>query len=154
MSVHRMCGWCPWSSEEAIGSLGAGGTGIVSPCRYWELHPGFLQEQPVTLTIESSLQPLHPLLIESCLCYASSQGPAFAPDRNRKCLSLDRHRRELSLRSKAIAPESWTQLHSECCLPDSSCLGFYWQSLHSIAWLCYRHHTIPQDWIGVKPTRI
>jgi hypothetical protein len=45
-----------WSEEHT----GSPGTGVVDncelPCGCWELNPGVLQEQPVFLTTESSLQ--------------------------------------------------------------------------------------------------
>lgn len=110
--------------------------------------PRFSTRAASALNHESSHQPLYPLLIESCLCCATLQGPASTPNLNRKCLCQDRHRRALSLRSKAIAPESWTQLHSEHCLPDSSCVEFYWQSLHIVAWLCHCHHITPHHRTG------
>jgi hypothetical protein len=50
--------WCPWKSEENIGSPGAGVIGgyeLSSGCYRQNLGP--LQEQQVPLTIEPSLQP-------------------------------------------------------------------------------------------------
>ena len=82
VSESRVCGECPpWSldvytrffyflkskfiymstpslssdtPEEGIRSYGC-----ESPCNFWELNSGLLEEQPVLLTTEPSLQPLH-----------------------------------------------------------------------------------------------
>ena len=39
--------------------------GYEPPCCCWELNSGPLEEQPVLLTSEPSLQPLHTISIES-----------------------------------------------------------------------------------------
>jgi hypothetical protein len=54
---------CLWRPEEGIRSLGTGVTdGCELSCEFWESNLGPLEEQPVLLTLEPSLQHLvaHP----------------------------------------------------------------------------------------------
>lgn len=59
MSVYRICVLC---SQRPVEGLGSHGTGIMGNCElsctFWELKLGSMEEQPVLLTIEPSLQPL------------------------------------------------------------------------------------------------
>ena len=54
----RVCALCPQKSEDGMGSPGPG---VRDSCRLlcgcWELNPGPMEEQPVLLTTEPSLQP-------------------------------------------------------------------------------------------------
>lgn len=58
--VYVFClhAWCPWGSE---GGIRAPGTGVTDGCEpprgCWELDLGWLGEQQMLLTTESSLQP-------------------------------------------------------------------------------------------------
>jgi hypothetical protein len=58
MCVYLLYTWNLKSPENGIGSPE---TRIIDscelPCGYWELNPGLLEEQPVLLTAETSLQP-------------------------------------------------------------------------------------------------
>ena len=57
MSVPLMPAWCPWRPEEDVRSSGIGVTdGDELPCGCWESNLDPLEEQPVLLTIEPSLQ--------------------------------------------------------------------------------------------------
>ena len=45
--------------REGVRSPGTGVTGSCElPCRFWELNPGPLEEQPVLVTTKPTLQPL------------------------------------------------------------------------------------------------
>jgi len=68
--VHKcVCAWCSSKSEEGIGSLGNGGTDAYeASCRCWESNPDPLEEQPVLLSSEPSLNPCSFLLLANkCL---------------------------------------------------------------------------------------
>ena len=53
MSVHHVCAWCLWRSEDDVGSSGAGDTSVCEvPCECRDSN----QEQPVLSTAEPSLQ--------------------------------------------------------------------------------------------------
>lgn len=52
--VHALGG-----QKRASNLLGQVTQGCELPCRCWELDPGPLEEQPVLLSAEPSLQPLH-----------------------------------------------------------------------------------------------
>ena len=58
--MHCVHAWYLQKPEEGTGSLG---TGVKEDCQpqgeRWKLNPGPLQEQPVLLTAEPSLQSLH-----------------------------------------------------------------------------------------------
>ena len=59
MTVYHMHACCPWSAEEDIGSPGTELKDCWElPCGCWESSTlGLLEEQPVLLTTEPSLQP-------------------------------------------------------------------------------------------------
>lgn len=82
MYVYRLC-LVLQRPEEVIGSLDIGITGGSElPCVCWELNMGILQEQPLVLISESSLQfpsPPHPQIsklkvIYNVLIYCGKQG--------------------------------------------------------------------------------
>lgn len=57
MSVHYMHAWCLKGPEECVGSFETGVKDRCETlCECWELNPDCLEEQPVLLTAETSLQ--------------------------------------------------------------------------------------------------
>ena len=57
MSEQHLCPWCPWNPEEGVQLPRTGVTdGCELLCGCWETNPGPLQEQPLFLTAEPSLQ--------------------------------------------------------------------------------------------------
>ena len=61
-----MCVPCPWSPEEGVKFLGTGVKDGCEPlCGCWEWDLGPLEEQPVLLTTEPSLQFLEAILSNS-----------------------------------------------------------------------------------------
>lgn len=62
------CMKCLWRPE-GVGSPGARVTDCEPLCGCWELKVGFLQEQHVLLTAESSLWPPTKLFNNSSLCF-------------------------------------------------------------------------------------
>jgi hypothetical protein len=56
MLVYHVHSWCPLKAEEDIRSCGMGG--FKSPCGFWELILCPLEEQPVLVTTEPSLESL------------------------------------------------------------------------------------------------
>jgi hypothetical protein len=61
LSAHLcvMCLQHSWRQEEVVRSSGKRVTDCCEPsCGCWELNPGPLEEQPVILTPETSLQPI------------------------------------------------------------------------------------------------
>ena len=68
MSGHRVHTRCP--QRPGMGSRSSG-TGVLDvgelPCGCWELNPGPLQEQPVLVPAEPSLQPSPPALLRQGL---------------------------------------------------------------------------------------
>ena len=56
--LYTMCVYCPLKPEEGVRTSGTGVMdGCRLPCGCWELNSGPLEEQPVLLTTEPSLQP-------------------------------------------------------------------------------------------------
>lgn len=54
MSTYHMSVLCPWRPEEATWYSGTGVTGgCESPCGFWELDPGPLKEQSLSVSILS-----------------------------------------------------------------------------------------------------
>ena len=59
MSRHHMQAWSTERPEESVRFPGMGVTDSCElPCRCWELNPGPLEEQPMLLATELSLQLL------------------------------------------------------------------------------------------------
>ena len=57
MLAHQMCAWCPQRLKKGIGSSETEVTVGYEPlCRFWEMNPVPLEEQPVLLTADLSLQ--------------------------------------------------------------------------------------------------
>ena len=58
MFVHHLHAWCVYRPERGNWIPG---TGVLddceTPCGYWELNPGSLEQQPVLLTAKPSLHP-------------------------------------------------------------------------------------------------
>ena len=60
LCLDTMCAWCAWRPEEGAGSFGTGVTDDGEPpCGCWMPNLGPLEEQPVLLTSEPSLQALN-----------------------------------------------------------------------------------------------
>lgn len=58
LAVYHMCAWCFQMPEEGRRSLGTVVTDSCGlPCGYWGLNPGPLEELPLLLTANLSLQP-------------------------------------------------------------------------------------------------
>jgi hypothetical protein len=58
MSVHHMCAWCLRKPEDSDPLEKVFTVSGEPSWRCWELNPGPLEEQPVLLTAEPSLQLL------------------------------------------------------------------------------------------------
>ena len=57
--VCNTCTQCPWKPGRSVGSPRTGVTdGCEPPCGCWESYLGPVEEQPVSLVTEQSLQPL------------------------------------------------------------------------------------------------
>lgn len=70
--------------------LGVGVFLLVVTCGYWELSPGLLEEQPVLLTVELSLQPNTAFLTHHLLCGIAVL--SSHQERPTMTLSVGRHR--------------------------------------------------------------
>lgn len=56
-SLHQLCAWCPWKLEESFLSSETVFTdGYEPPCGCWEWNLYPLEEQPVPLATDPSLQ--------------------------------------------------------------------------------------------------
>lgn len=83
MSVHVICTYCPWYSEKVVRYPGTEFTGnCETPCGYWRLNLGLLQEQQRYFTAVS-IHSFH-LTFSDSVSHWSWNLPIQWPNANKK----------------------------------------------------------------------